>query len=157
MKKFFQLILAILICQSAGLIGSVFTAPAIPTWYATLVKPAFNPPGWLFGPVWLTLYALMGISLYLIWQSRRSHPLATWTVILFIIHLFFNAIWSVIFFGYHQIFLALIDIAILWLMIVILIGLFWRIKKSAAYLMLPYLAWVSFALILNFSLWRLNS
>lgn len=157
MKKTLQIILAIIICEAAGIIGSIATTPAIPTWYAGLQKPSFNPPSWLFGPVWITLYALMGIALFLVWKKRKENKLAKPAIILFSAHLVLNAIWSILFFGLQNPFWALIDIAILWLIIIILIGLFWQIKKPAAYLLLPYLVWVSFATILNFAIWRLNS
>ena len=156
MKKIIQLIISILICQSAGLIGSFFTTPAIPSWYATLQKPSFNPPSWIFGPVWLTLYTLMGIALFLVWQKRGEHRLAKPAIILFLVHLVLNAIWSILFFGLQNPLLALIDIIILWLMIITLTYQFWQIRKSAAYLLLPYLLWVSFAAVLNFAIWRLN-
>ena len=156
MKKILQLIVSVLICQSAGLIGSFFTTPAIPTWYATLQKPSFSPPNWIFAPVWLTLYILMGIALFLVWQKRGEHKSAKPAIILFLVHLVLNAIWSILFFGLQNPLLALIDIAILWLMIVILTYQFWQIKRPAAYLLLPYLAWVTFAMILNFTIWQLN-
>ncbi|NUM25840.1 MAG: tryptophan-rich sensory protein [Candidatus Buchananbacteria bacterium] len=156
MKKFGKIILAILICQTAGIIGSFFTTPAIPGWYASLQKPFFNPPGFVFGPVWLTLYTMMGISLYLVWEHRQKHPLAPNAIILFLVHLIFNAAWSVVFFGAQQILLALFIIVLLVCMISILTWQFWQIKKPAGYLLMPYLTWVLFATILNFSLWLLN-
>jgi tryptophan-rich sensory protein len=157
MKKTLQLISAILLCQLAGIIGSIFTAPAIPIWYATLQKPSFNPPSWLFGPVWITLYALMGIALFLVWQKRKENKLVKSAVILFLVHLILNATWSVIFFGLQNPFIAFIDILALWSMIIILTYQFSKIKKEAAYLLLPYLAWVSFAMVLNFAIWYLNN
>lgn len=149
MKNIFKLIISILICQSAGLIGSVFTAPAIQGWYSNLIRPSFSPPNWLFGPVWTLLYILMGIAFYLIWVKRGVS-------ILFIIHLFFNALWSVLFFGLKNPLLALIDLIIIWLFILVLIISFYKIKKLAAWLLVPYLFWVSFAGALNLYIWVLN-
>ncbi len=156
MKKFFLLILFILICQLPGIIGSVFTVSAIPGWYAYLQKPAFNPPNWIFGPVWISLYTMMGISLFLIWLKKKEYKLAKPAIILFLFHLILNGAWSILFFGLKNPLLALIDIFFLWLIIIILVWQFWLIRKPAAYLLFPYLAWVSFAMVLNFEIWRLN-
>jgi tryptophan-rich sensory protein len=144
-----RLFLSILLCLSAGIIGSLFTFSAIPTWYATLSKPSFSPPNWIFGPVWTTLYILMGIAMYLVWKKKRSLKL-------FLIHLGFNAGWSIVFFGLHSILGGMVVIIILWSFIFLLIKDFYRINRVAAYLLLPYLAWVSFASFLNFSLLLLN-
>jgi translocator protein len=156
MKNAFSLILSILLCQLAGLIGSVFTTSAIPNWYATLQKPSFNPPSWIFGPVWITLYLLMGISLYLVWLKRGSNSLTQTAIILFVVHLILNALWSIIFFGLKNPMIAFFEIIVLWIMIVVLIYIFFKIDKRSAYLLLPYFLWVSFASILNFSIWQLN-
>ena len=99
MKKIFQIVVCVLLCQSAGLIGSFFTASTIPTWYAGLEKPFFNPPNWLFAPAWLTLYIIMGVSLYLVWQRRKDSPQSKKALILFGAQLGLNALWSIIFFG----------------------------------------------------------
>ncbi len=157
-SNFFKLVIAIVVSELAGVIGSVFTISAIPTWYAGLVKPALNPPAWVFGPAWTTLYALMGISLFLIWKSdpsvapkeRRRGG------ILFFVQLFLNAAWSIIFFGLQSPGLALVDIALLWFAIVWTIVMFYKISKQAAYLLVPYLLWVSFAMYLNYAIWTLN-
>ena len=151
-----KLIISIAVCQAAGLVGSVFTAPAIAGWYATLVKPAFNPPGWVFGPAWTLLYTLMGISLYLVWKQGIEQKRIRQGVTIFIIHLAFNTSWSIIFFGLKSPAWAFANIIVLWLMIGLVIALFYRIKRSSAYLLLPYWAWVTFAAVLNFYLWRLN-
>lgn len=156
MTNTLKLIVSIAICEGAGLIGSFFTAAAIPAWYAELIKPSFNPPSWLFGPVWIILYALMGISLYLIWRKGLANPEIKFAFIFFLVHLFFNAIWSIIFFGAKNISLALADIILLWLMILILIWRFSRIDTIAAWLLVPYFLWVSFASVLNYSIWKLN-
>jgi len=154
--KYVNLIIFILISQLAGVIGSIFTASAIPTWYAVLNKPSFNPPGWIFGPVWIILYTLMGIASYLIWKKRAKGKLPQMALILFFVHLAFNALWSIIFFGLHNLMWAFFEIIILWLMIVVLNVLFYKIDKRATYLLIPYLLWVSFAAFLNFSIWMLN-
>ena len=156
MPKFLSPIIFIFISQAAGLVGSFFTSPAIPTWYATLNKPSFNPPSWLFGPVWITLYTLMGLAAWLVWQKWGESTLAKGAVILFLVHLVFNSLWSILFFGLQNPGLAFIEIIILWLMILALIIIFYRIDKRAAYLLVPYILWVSFAAVLNFSIWRLN-
>jgi len=147
--------------QLAGLFGSIFTAPAIPGWYAELAKPSFSPPNWIFAPAWLTLYLLMGIAVYFIWSSYakasggqgRKVKTAFW---LFWLHLFFNAIWSPIFFGLKNPGLAFVNIVIILIFIIILIIKFWPIKKLSACLLIPYLAWVGFASCLNYYIWILN-
>ncbi|MFC1700847.1 TspO/MBR family protein [Patescibacteria group bacterium] len=151
-----RIIISLALPQLAGLIGSFFTVSAIPVWYASLQKPSFSPPNWIFGPVWITLYILMGISIYLIWQKAVENKEANGVMILFWIHLFFNAIWSIIFFGLQSPGLALINIIIIWLFIIVLLFKFYRIHKLAFYLLLPYLAWVSFASLLNYFIWYLN-
>ncbi len=143
-------------CEGAGVIGSLFTVPAIGSWYQFLNKPAFSPPNWLFGPVWTALYLLMGISLYLIWSnglSRRGAKFAFW---FFIAHLLINLRWSVVFFGLHNISFAFVVILILLAMIVVLIKLFRPLNRLASNLLIPYLVWVSFATILNYYLMVLN-
>lgn len=156
MKKFFQLIISILICQLAGIIGSFFTVSSVGTWYTTVDKPIFNPPGWVFGPVWITLYTLMGIALYLVWQKGYNKQKIKQAVWLFLIHLVVNSLWSIIFFGWQQIWLAFVWIILLWILIVWCMWWFYKIDKRAFYLLVPYLLWVSFASILNFSLGLLN-
>ena len=150
-----KLIASIALCQMAGIIGSVFTASSIPTWYATLEKPFFNPPNWLFGPVWITLYTMMGISFYLIWHTVKSKKKDK-LIKLFLGHLVLNALWSIVFFGAQQMGVAFIVIGLLWTMIVSLIRGFAPLNKTAAWLLVPYLAWVSFATLLNAALWYLN-
>ncbi len=147
---------AISLSELAGIVGSVFTAPAIGTWYATLAKPAINPPAWVFGPVWTTLFALMGIAAFLVWQKgwrRRDVRIALG---IFAVQLVLNTLWSIIFFGLHNPGAALIEIGVLWLAIVATIVAFARISRPAAWLLAPYIAWVSFAGYLNFLLWTLN-
>ena len=146
----------IFVSQLAGIIGSVFTSSAIPNWYVTLNKPVFNPPGWLFGPVWVILYALMGIAAYLVWQKWGASSLAKWAVILFLVHLIFNALWSILFFGLKNPMLAFFEIIFLLIMIISVSIMFLQIDKRAFFMMMPYIFWVSFAMVLNFYIWRLN-
>ena len=155
-KKPALLIFSILLSQLAGIIGSLATTPAIPGWYAHLNKPFFNPPNWIFGPVWISLYTLMGISLYLIWIKNGKKKKYSNIIAFFLTHLVFNSLWSIIFFGMKNLGLAFLVILILWTMIFTLIKKFKKINKIAAYLLFPYLAWVSFATLLNFAIWQLN-
>ncbi len=154
MSNFLKLITCVIVSEAAGVIGSFFTVSAIPTWYATLQKPPLNPPGWLFGPVWVTLYLLMGISLWLIWKSNaKEKKKALW---LFFAQLILNAIWSPVFFGVQSIGGSLAIIVLLWVVIVLTILVFTKISKTAAWLLIPYILWVSFAAYLNFGIWILN-
>jgi benzodiazapine receptor len=156
MSKALKLIISILVCQGAGVIGSVFTSPAIPTWYASLEKPSFNPPNWIFAPVWTLLFLLMGISLYLIWERGLENKKVRTAIFIFSVQLALNIVWSVIFFGLQAPLYAFVEIIILWLAILITIISFYKISKLAAFLLLPYILWVSFASILNFSIMILN-
>lgn len=156
MKEAYKFIVSLVLCFIAGLVGSVFTFSAISNWYGLLNRPSFAPPNWLFGPVWTTLYFLMGISLFLVWRKFSSEKKVGRSLILFFVHLFFNSTWSIVFFGLHQIFLALLVILVLWLMIIAVILNFYKIDKAAAYLLMPYLYWVTFASVLNYSFWLLN-
>lgn len=155
-NNIFKLIIAIVVSELAGVVGSVFTVSAIPTWYAGLVKPTLNPPSWVFGPVWITLYFLMGIAAFLVWRKGFERRDVKMALGIFGVQLFLNAIWSIIFFGLHNPFWAFIEIIVLWLAIVWTIVVFYRISKPAAYLLLPYILWVSFAGYLNYSIWMIN-
>ncbi len=156
MIKFIQPILFILLSQAAGVIGSIFTSSSVIGWYADVNKPSFNPPNWIFGPVWISLFALMGIASFLIWKKRSENSLVKIALAVFFVHLAFNTLWSVIFFGLQSPMWAFFEIILLWLMILSLIIMFYKIDKRAAYLMVPYILWVSFAGVLNFSIWQLN-
>lgn len=152
--KILKCIVAISLCLAAGFLGSFFTSPSIPTWYQFLAKPSFSPPNWLFAPVWTALYILMGISLYLVWGSKsKKRQIA---INIFLIQLGLNALWSIIFFGMKNPGLALLEIVILWSTIFLTIKLFFPISRIAAYLLVPYILWVSFASILNLSIWLIN-
>lgn len=156
-SKIFKLILAVAVCQGAGLAGSLFTAPAIEGWYASLEKPSFNPPNWVFAPVWTMLFLLMGVSLYLVW-SRQAESRGVMgkkkrtALLIFAVQLALNIFWSILFFGLQAPMYAFVEIIILWLAIFLTVVSFFRISKLAAYLLLPYILWVSFAVVLNYSL-----
>ncbi len=155
-NNFWKLVGSIAMCQGAGVVGSFFTVSAIGSWYQFLNKPAFSPPNWLFGPVWITLYALMGISFYLVWSGGLNKKGVKFALGFFVAHLFVNASWSIVFFGLHNISLAFAVILILLAMIVVLIKLFRPLNRLASNLLIPYLVWVSIATILNYSLLVLN-
>jgi benzodiazapine receptor len=147
---------SIIICQLAGIIGSIFTTPAIPTWYANINKPTFRPPNWVFAPVWTTLYLLMGIALFLVLRKGLNEKGIKIAVAVFALQLVLNALWSYLFFGLESPFAAFIEIIFLWAAILISIILFFRISWVAGALLIPYIIWVSFASVLNFAIWRLN-
>ena len=143
----------IILTLLVGASGTLFTEPNIPTWYAGLIKPDFNPPNWLFAPVWTTLYILMAIAAWRVWRLTgwKSPEMTVWFV-----QLALNAIWTPLFFGAHLLLLALVEIALLWLAIAATLVLFWRRDRIAGLLFVPYLAWVSFASTLNWAIWQLN-
>ncbi len=151
-----KLILSLVLCQLAGMIGSFFTRPAIPTWYQTLNKPSFSPPNWLFAPVWITLYLLMGLALFLIWRQKPLAPRAKSALLFFFIQLVLNALWSPAFFGLHSPFLGFLVIILLWAAILLTIIKFAPLSLLASALLWPYFLWVSFASVLNFFLWTMN-
>ncbi|CAG0993384.1 Tryptophan-rich protein TspO [Methanosarcinales archaeon] len=152
-----KLIVSITICLFAGFLGSFFTIPAIPTWYATLTKPSFAPPNWLFFPVWTTLFVMMGISLYLVWRRGLEGQQVKNALVIFAVQLILNVLWSAAFFGLRSPLSGLIEISILWISIAFTIMIFMKISRTAGLLLIPYIIWVSFAAILNFMIWRLNS
>ncbi|MBP9670204.1 tryptophan-rich sensory protein [Candidatus Woesebacteria bacterium] len=147
---------SILLAQAAGGLGTIFTFSAIPNWYAYLNKPFFSPPNWLFGPVWTTLYALMGISAYLVWRKYQfsKKAMAFWHV--YGTQLVLNALWSILFFGIKDVGAALVEILAMWYFIVRSIQEGKKLDKWSAYLLYPYLAWVSFATLLNLAIFLLN-
>lgn len=153
--KLIGAIISILIAEVAGLIGSVFTSSSVKSWYVTLVKPNWNPPSWLFGPVWTTLYALMGLSAYLIWRGKNKTGVKL-ALGIYALQLILNIIWSGLFFGLKNPGLAFAEIIVLLFFIIVTIVLFWRINRFAGMLLIPYLAWVLFASYLNYTIWRLN-
>jgi len=157
MKKFIKLLVSVIVCQLAGVIGSIFTASSVKTWYAAINRPSFTPPNWLFGPVWLFLFLLMGISLFLAW----SHPSAApkdrkRALIIFGAQLALNTFWSYAFFGLESPLFGFIVIVILWITILMTIIRFLKISELAGWLLIPYILWVSFASVLNFVILLLN-
>ncbi len=152
-NKILTFILFLFVTFSASLIGSVATINFKEPWYSLLNKPTFNPPDWIFGPVWTTLYLMMTISIWLFWHTKNRDMN---TVYIYFIHLIFNTTWSIVFFVFHNIELALIVLILLVALIINLIFRFRRVKIISAYLMIPYLLWCSYALILNTSLIILN-
>lgn len=156
MYRILKLIAAIIICEGVGFISTPFTIAAIPTWYATLHKPFFSPPNWLFAPVWTILYFMMGVAAYLIWEKGFKKQKVKEALKFFLIQLALNFVWSLFFFGLHAPLLAFIEIVILWLAIFVTIKKFHPLVPLAAYLFVPYLLWVSFAAILNLSIFILN-
>jgi len=156
MKRPVGIVIAIVICELAGVIGSLFTMPSIPGWYAGLVKPSFNPPGWIFGPVWTALYAMMGVAAWLVYDKGFKRPEVRKALTVFAVQLVLNTLWSIVFFGAHQILGAVIVIILLWAMILWTILLFRKISKAAAWLLVPYILWVSFATILTVTINALN-
>lgn len=151
-----KLLISLVLPQLAGILGSVFTISAIPTWYATLVRPELAPPNFVFAPVWTTLYLLMGIAAFIVWKKGLATKGVRVALGLFLIQLVLNTLWSIIFFGMNNLGLALIEIALLWIAIVATTVAFWKLSRTAAFLMLPYIAWVSFAAYLNYSFFVLN-
>lgn len=156
MKRAAGIVVAVAACELAGIIGSVFTTPSIPGWYAGIAKPSFNPPNWIFGPVWTLLYALMGLAAYLVYEKGFKRPEVKKALAVFAAQLLLNALWSIVFFGAHMILGAAVVIVLLWAMILAAIFLFRKISKAAAYLLVPYILWVSFATVLNVSFYVLN-
>lgn len=154
--NYWILLLFIVLAQSAGLLGSLFTFSAIPTWYATLDKPFFSPPNYLFGPVWTTLYTLMGIAAYLIYRRFQFGKKAKLFWQVYWTQLVLNTLWSILFFGFKEPGLAFVEIAALWYFIVRTIQESKKLNTTASYLLYPYLAWVSFAALLNLAIYLLN-
>lgn len=155
------LLLSIGAALAAGGIGAIFTIEAIPTWYAGIAKPAWNPPSWLFGPVWTSLYITMGYSSWLVWRSGRRQAVAEehrsrTALLVYAAQLGANGAWSPIFFGAKRVDFALAAIAVLLVLIVVTIGRFYQVNRLAGLLLVPYLAWVTFATILNATIWQLN-
>ncbi len=151
-----KLLFCILLCELSGIIGSVFTVTALSTWYVDLLKPALNPPGWVFGPVWTLLYALMGIAAFLVWKRGWQRKEVKTALGIFGAQLIANMTWSILFFGARNPFYALINILLLWVLIGVTIIFFYRLSKPAAFLLVPYLCWVSFATYLNYMIYVLN-
>jgi benzodiazapine receptor len=149
------LVLWVGLCLGVAWVGSWVTRPAIPGWYAGLVKPSWTPPSWVFGPVWISLYILMGVAAWLVWR-RGGFTAATLPLALFLVQLALNALWSPLFFGLKMPGVALADIVLLWLAILATLVSFWGVSATAGWFLVPYLLWVSYAAALNFAIWRAN-
>ncbi|MFA6422641.1 MAG: TspO/MBR family protein [Candidatus Buchananbacteria bacterium] len=154
--KIIKFIVSIAIPLLVGFVGSLVTIPSIDSWYQLLNKPSFNPPNWIFSPVWTALFILMGISLFIIWINKNNSKAKRIFVGLFIIQLILNFLWSFIFFGWHSPFWALMEIILLLISIIALIISAGKISKASAWLLVPYLLWVGFATFLTFNIWMLN-
>jgi translocator protein len=155
--KTLRFVLPVIFCLGVGYFSGMSTRSSITTWYPTLVKPSFNPPNWIFGPVWTMLYIMMGIAAGLVWNKIQTlNELVKKALAFFMLQLVLNAIWSFLFFGINNVFLALIEIILLWLIIYETYIQFKKIDKIAGYLFIPYLSWVGFATVLNASIWWLN-
>jgi translocator protein len=152
-NKFLSFSLFALITYSASLVGGIVTVTFKEPWYSLINKPSFNPPSWIFAPVWTTLYLMMAIAIWLFWHSKNKDIN---TVYIYFIHIIFNTTWSIVFFGFHEIFYALLVLLILISLIILLIIRFKRVNITSFYLMIPYLLWCCFALLLNFNLILLN-
>ena len=151
-NKYLSLVVILLITFIAPVIGSHTTTAFKEPWYSEIVLPSFNPPSWVFGPVWTTLYVLMSVAIWRIWINYYDNKILN----LYFLHLFFNAIWSIIFFGFHQIGLALLDLVIIILFIVLLMKIYYLKDKISFSLMVPYFLWSGYALVLNFNIFILN-
>ena len=147
------LLVSLMLVAAVAAVGGQFSPDA---WYQGITKPAWTPPGWLFGPVWTFLYASMAVAAWLVWREH-STGIATSARVVYILQLILNVIWSWIFFGLHQIGLALADLIVMWVLIVVTTLLFWKVRPAAGILLLPYVAWVAFAGILNSAIWILNA
>ena len=151
-----KLILAVAVPLAVGGLSGFATARGVDTWYPTLAKPSFNPPAWVFGPTWTLLYILMGVALFLVWRQGLEAEGVKLALTVFAVQLVLNALWSIIFFGMQSPGWAFVEIILLWLAIVATLWAFWRVIPAAGWLLVPYLVWVSFAAVLNGSLWILN-
>lgn len=156
MNNAVKLVVAVAVPLAVGALSGFATARGVSTWYPTLVKPSFNPPAWVFGPVWTVLYIMMGVAAFVIWKTGLETDGVKLALTLFAVQLALNGLWSILFFGMRSPGLALVEIVLLWLAIVGTIWSFWRVEPLAGVLLLPYWAWVSFASVLNGSLWWLN-
>lgn len=151
-----KLVISIAACMLAGFIGQIFTRPSITNWYALLEKPFFTPPSWLFAPVWFLLYTMMGISAFLIWRKGIENHFVREGLVIFLVQLILNTLWSFAFFGLKSPIGGLIVIVPLWTAILLTIINFFRTSMTAAWLLLPYILWVSYATVLNFAIYILN-
>jgi len=155
-KSVLGFVVALTACYGAGGVGGLLVGGAARDWYPALVKPSWTPPAWVFGPVWTALYGMMAVAVWLVWLRRHQQSIAT-PIVLFVVQLAFNMAWSPLFFGLHRPGIAFADIMLLWLALVLTVRAFLRIHSTAGVLLVPYLLWVSFAGVLNFAIWRMNT
>ena len=151
-----KLAISILICQCAGMVGALFTGRSISGWYVYLKKPFFNPPDWIFGPVWILLYILMGVAAYLVWRKGLHNSVVRAALGIFLVQLGLNCLWSIVFFGNRSIAGGMAVIVLLWLLILKTMHSFFAVSRQSCYLLIPYIIWVSFALVLNAAFLLLN-
>tara|TARA_A100001015_G_C14872377_1_gene664916 strand:- start:142 stop:606 length:465 start_codon:yes stop_codon:yes gene_type:complete len=151
-NKYLSLLLFLTITFAASAIGGYTTAIFKEPWYSQIILPSFNPPSWVFGPVWTTLYILMSLAIWIVWNKTNDNKI----IKIYFLHIFFNALWSIIFFGFHKIGLALIDLLIILFFIILLMKIYFKISKFSFYLMVPYFFWSAYAFLLNFSIFFLN-
>lgn len=156
MSNVWKFIIAVSVPVILGGVSGLFNVSAIDGWYQTISKPSWNPPSWIFGPVWTTLYVMMGIALYLVWKAEANSILKKTAISLFVIQFVLNFFWSFIFFNQQEMGWALVEIIVMWIFILLTIFAFANVSKTAAWLLVPYICWVSFATILNYTLWKLN-
>ena len=156
MNNTLKLIISIIIPLAIGALSSYFTIPGVNSWYQTINKPSWNPPNWIFPPVWTLLFVMMGISLFLVWKNNAAVRVKKMAIMIFSIQLLLNILWSYVFFKQHTMGWALAEIIILWIAILLTIFAFGKISSLAAWLLVPYISWVSFAAILNYTFWKIN-
>lgn len=155
-NNFAKLAITLILTFIAGGVGSFATSPNIEGWYAGLQLPEIAPPNWVFGPVWMGIYITIAIAAWLVWRKGRNTPYVTLGLWVFVVQLVLNSLWSILFFGLQSPVLGLVGISVLWLVIVFMIGVFAKVSKTAALILLPYIIWVSFAGYLNYEIWILN-
>jgi tryptophan-rich sensory protein len=155
LKSVLMLVVFVVVSFLAAGLGGLATSGAVRDWYPTIAKPSWTPPSWLFGPVWTLLYISMGVAAWLVWKSGNTGAVRV-ALAVFFVQLGLNAMWSVIFFGMHRPGWAAVEIVMLWLAILATVILFWKIRPLAGAILLPYLAWVGFASVLNIAIWNLN-
>ncbi len=155
-SSFSKAVISVLLCEAVGIASGLLSRDGMASWFDTLNKPSWNPPSWLFGPVWTTLYFMMGLALWLVWKSDSPEPQKQTALRLFALQLFFNFWWSLLFFHFHSPGLALVDILLMVATITATIFQFAPISRAAAWLLVPYLSWVCFATILNYTIWAMN-
>ncbi|WP_378186383.1 TspO/MBR family protein [Aquimarina sp. W85] len=155
-KKLIRISIAVCICLAIGILSGIVTQSGMSTWYPALIKPAFTPPKWVFGPVWIILYCLMGIAAGIVWSRGFYHKWVKVALYHFGFQLLLNAAWSILFFGLRSPILAFLDITALFILVLFTIKWFKVVNKIAAYLLIPYAVWIAFAAILNYSIWQLN-